>query len=118
LILTTTWSSTSRCVDQQLLPLFAKLAPCLIGMEACASTHYSARELNKLGHNVRLLPGQDVMAYVNRGKNHAIDAAAGCEADRRPMVGTVSPSSASSRHKAMKALMYCLPSSQGRTAFV
>jgi transposase len=42
----------------QLLPLFAKLAPYLIGMEACASTHYWARELNKLGDNVRLLPGQ------------------------------------------------------------
>jgi len=57
-----------------------KLAPCLIGMEACASAHYWARELKKLGHNVRLMPAKDVMAYVKRGKNDAIDAAACCEA--------------------------------------
>jgi transposase len=67
----------------QVLPFFAKLAPCLIGMEACASAHYWARELKKLGHNVRLMPAKDVMAYVKRGKNDAIDAAAGCEAVRR-----------------------------------
>ena len=66
----------------QVLPFFAKLAPCLIGMEACASAHYWARELKKLGHNVRLMPAKDVMAYVKRGKNDAIDAAAGCEAVR------------------------------------
>jgi len=42
----------------QVLPFFAKLAPCLIGMEACASTHYWARELKKLGHNVRLMPAR------------------------------------------------------------
>jgi len=73
----------------QVLPFFAKLAPCLIGMEACASAHYWARELKKLGHNVRLMPAKDVMAYVKRGKNDAIDAAAGCEAVRRPTVRTV-----------------------------
>jgi transposase len=38
-------------------------------MEACASAHYWARELKKLGHNVRLMPAKDVMAYVKRGKN-------------------------------------------------
>ena len=64
----------------QVLPFFAKLAPCLIGMEACASAHFWARELKKLGHNVRLMPAKDVMAYVKRGKNDAIDAAACCEA--------------------------------------
>src|SRR5215467_10113138 len=73
----------------QVLPFFAKLAPCLIGIEACASAHYWARELKKLGHNVRLMPAKDVMAYVKRGKNDAIDAAACCEAVRRPTVRTV-----------------------------
>ena len=55
-----------------MLPFFAKLAPCLIGMEACASAHYWARELKKLGHNVRLMPAKDVMAYVKRGRNDAM----------------------------------------------
>lgn len=73
----------------QVLPFFAKLAPCLIGMEACASAHYWARELKKLGHNVRLMPAKDVKAYVKRNKNDAVDAAACCEAVQRPTVRTV-----------------------------
>ena len=73
----------------QMLPFFAKLTPCLIGMEACASAHYWARELKKLGHEVRLMPAKDVKAYVKRNKNDAIDAAACCEAVRRPVVRTV-----------------------------
>ena len=68
----------------QILPFFAKLAPCLIGMEACASAHYWARELKKLGHGVRLMPAKDVKAYVKRNKNDSVDAAACCEAVRRP----------------------------------
>src|SRR5215510_2465273 len=73
----------------QVLPFFAKLAPCLIGMEACASAHYWARELGKLGHDVRLMPAKDVKAYVKRSKNDAVDAAACCEAVRRPTVRSV-----------------------------
>jgi len=73
----------------QVLPFLAELAPCLIGMEACASANYWARELKKLGHSVRMMPAKDVMAYVKRGKNDAIDAAACCEAVRRPTVRTV-----------------------------
>jgi transposase len=73
----------------QVLPFFAKFAPCLIGMEACASAHYWARELKKLGHDVRLMPAKDVKAYVKRNKNDAVDAAACCEAVRRPTVRTV-----------------------------
>ena len=73
----------------QVLPFFAKLAPCLIGMEACASAHYWARELKKLGHEVRLMPARDVKAYVKRGKNDAVDAAACCEAVRRPTIRSV-----------------------------
>ncbi|MGA8226670.1 MAG: IS110 family transposase, partial [Xanthobacteraceae bacterium] len=55
-----------------------------IGMEACATAHYWARELTKLGHKVRLMPAKDVKAYLKRNKNDAADAAAICEAVRRP----------------------------------
>ena len=68
----------------QVLAFFKALAPCLVGMEACATAHYWARELTKLGHQVRLMPAKDVKAYVKRNKNDAADAAAICEAVRRP----------------------------------
>src|SRR6202021_1956631 len=68
----------------QVLAFFEALPPCLIGMEACATAHYCARELTKLGHEVRLMPAKDVKAYVKRNKNDAADAAAICEAVRRP----------------------------------
>src|SRR5262245_32269753 len=73
----------------QVLPFFAKLAPCLIGMEACASAHYWTRELKKLCHDVRLMPAKDVKAYVKRNKNDSVDAAHACEAVRRPTVRSV-----------------------------
>ena len=50
----------------QVLKFFAALPPCLVGMEACASAHYWARELTKLGHEVRLMPAKDVKAYVKQ----------------------------------------------------
>src|SRR5712691_5850521 len=68
----------------QVLKFFEALAPCLVGMEACATAHYWARELRKLGHQVRLMPAKDVKAYVKRNKNDAADAEAICEAVRRP----------------------------------
>jgi transposase len=68
----------------QVMAFFASQPPCLIGMEACASAHYWARELTKLGHEVRLMPAKDVKAYVKRNKNDAADAEAICEAVRRP----------------------------------
>src|SRR5215210_2156741 len=63
---------------------FGRLPRCLVGMEACATSHYWARELCALGHEVRLMPAQYVKAYVKRNKNDAADAAAICEAVVRP----------------------------------
>lgn len=68
----------------QMLGYFAKLKPCLIGIEACATAHYWGRELSKLGHTVKLIPPSYVKPYVRRGKNDAVDAAAICEAVSRP----------------------------------
>jgi len=69
---------------RQVVEFFKALPPCLVGMEACATAHYWARELKKLDHRVRLMPAKDVKAYVKRNKNDAADAEAICEAVRRP----------------------------------
>src|SRR3989449_489466 len=66
------------------LSLFEKLQPCLVGIEACASSHHWSRELKALGHTVRLMPPAYVKPYVKRQKNDAADAEAICEAVRRP----------------------------------
>src|SRR6266566_1675516 len=66
------------------LTFFQKLPSCLIGMEACASSHYWSRELQALGHTVRLMPPAYVKPYVKRQKNDAADAEAICEAVTRP----------------------------------
>jgi len=63
---------------------FATLPRCLVGLEACAAAHYWARELTKLGHEVRLMPPQYVRAYVKTNKHDAADAEACCEAVQRP----------------------------------
>ena len=68
----------------QLIGWFAKLAPCLVGIEACATAHHWARELGELGHSVKLIPPAYAKAYVRRNKNDAADAAAICEAVSRP----------------------------------
>ena len=66
------------------LAFFEKLPPCLVGIEACASAHHWSRELQWLGHTVRLMPPTYVTPYVKRHKNDAIDAEAICEAVTRP----------------------------------
>ena len=63
---------------------FQKLPPCLVGIEACASAHHWSRELQALGHTVRLMPPAYVKPYVKRHKNDATDAEAICEAVTRP----------------------------------
>ena len=68
----------------QVLPFFSKLRPCLVGMEACGTSHHRAREIAALGHEVRLMPPAYVKPYVKRGKTHANDAEAICEAVTRP----------------------------------
>lgn len=68
----------------QVLPFFANLTPCRVGMEACGSAHYWARKLQALGHTVHLIPPQYVKPFVKRNKNDAADAAAICEAMMRP----------------------------------
>jgi transposase len=68
----------------QLLLFFSRLEPCLIGMEACASSHYWARKLTALGHTVRLMAPQFVKPYRKNDKNDGNDAEAICEAVQRP----------------------------------
>jgi transposase len=69
---------------RQMMPFFSKLDPCLVGMEACATSHYWARQLSQLGHQVKLMPPIYVKPYVKRGKTDAGDAEAISEAVTRP----------------------------------
>jgi transposase len=68
---------------RQVVAFFQKLSPCLVGLEACASSHHWSRELQALGHTVRLMPPAYVKPYVKRQKNDAADAEAICEAVTR-----------------------------------
>src|SRR5512135_742339 len=86
----------------QMMAFFKALAPCMVGMEACATSHYWARELTKLGHQVRLMPAKDVKAYVKRNKNDAADAEAICEAVRRPTMRFVAIKSAEQQGQLMQ----------------
>jgi transposase len=86
----------------QVLVFFKALPSCLIGMEACATAHYWARELTKLGHEVRLMPAKDVKAYVKRNKNDSADAEAICEAVGRPTMRFVRVKSAEQQGRLMQ----------------
>jgi transposase len=68
----------------RVLGFFKKLSPCVVGIEACASSHHWSRELQALGHTVRLMPPAYVKPYLKRQKNDATDAEAICEAVQRP----------------------------------
>lgn len=94
----------------EVLSWFSRLEPCLIGMEACATSHYWARELIKLGHDVRLIPPAYVKPYVRRQKNDRVDAAAICEAVSRPAmrfvaVKTVDQQAVQALHRARELLV-------------
>jgi transposase len=83
------------------LPFFARLAPVRIGMEACGGSHYWARELAALGHEVVLIAPQHVKPYVRRGKHDAADAEAICEAMSRPRTRFVAAKSAARQAEQM-----------------
>ena len=68
----------------EVLEFFKGLSPCLVGIEACGTAHHWAREIQALGHEVRLMPASYVKPYVKRGKTDAADAEAICEAVTRP----------------------------------
>src|SRR5688572_28017013 len=68
----------------QVLAFSAAQAPCTVAMEACSSSHHCAREISRLGHQVRLIPPAYVKPFVKRQKNDAADAEAICEAAQRP----------------------------------
>src|SRR6201984_1727088 len=68
----------------QVLAFFSRIPRCVVGLEACATAHYWARELGALGPEVRLMPAQYVKAYIKRNKHDAADAEAICEAVQRP----------------------------------
>lgn len=74
----------------QVLTFFRSLPPCVVGLEACATSHHWAREIGKLGHSVRMMPAKYVKPYVKRNKNDAADAEAICEAVTRPTMRFVS----------------------------
>ena len=79
---------------RQVIPFFRKLPPCLIGIEACATSHHWARALQALGHEARIMPANYVKPYVKRNKNDAADAEAICEAVTRPTMRFVAVKSA------------------------
>ena len=99
-----------RLRRSQVLAFFAGIPPCLIGLEACATAHHWARELNALGHEARLMPPNYVKAYVKRNKHDVADAEAICEAVRRPSmrfvpVKTAEQQSALMMHRARDLLI-------------
>jgi transposase len=85
----------------QVLAFFMGLPRCVVAMEACATAHYWAREIGKLGHEVRLLPPAYVKPFVKRQKNDAADAEAIVEAAIRPSMRFVAPKTESQQARSM-----------------
>lgn len=81
----------------KLLEFFAKQPPCLVTLEACGGAHHWARELTRLGHQVKLIPPAYVKPFVKRNKNDALDAEAICEAAQRPNMRFVRSKARSNR---------------------
>ena len=78
-------SAVNRKISRgKFLAYFREISPCRVGMEACGSAHYWAREIAALGHEAVLIPPAYIKPYVKRGKNDAVDAEAVCEAMSRP----------------------------------
>jgi transposase len=92
-----------RLGRKQMLEFFAKLAPTAIGMEACGTSHYWARELKQLGHEVQLIAPQHVKPYVKRNKNDGRDAEGLCEAMSRPTMRFVAVKTAEQQAALMLA---------------
>jgi transposase len=88
---------------REVLRFFSKLVPTIVALEACGGAHYWARELARLGHEVRLIAPQYVKPYVKRGKNDAADAEAICEAMSRPTMRFVAVKSAENQAALMLA---------------
>ena len=93
------------------LVFFQKLPPCLVGIEACASSHYWSRELQALGHTVRLMPPAYVKPYVKRHKNDAADAEAICEAVTRPNMRFV-PTKTAEQQSSSRSSVSCTPAAR------
>jgi transposase len=99
-----------RLTRSEVLSWFTALPPCLVGMEACPTAHYWARELGRIGHEVRLIPPAYVKPYVRRQKNDRADAAAICEAVGRPSmrfaaVKTIEQQAVQSLHRSRELLV-------------
>jgi transposase len=99
-----------RLSRAQLRPFLTQLRPCLVGVEACGSAHYGARELTKLGHEVRLIAPQFVVPYRQNDKNDGNDAEAICEAVGRPHmrfvpIKTLTPQAVLTVHRARQLLV-------------
>ncbi|MFG3594634.1 transposase [Bradyrhizobium sp. RDI18] len=78
-------TSRQRLRRGEIMSFFSSLAPCLVGIKACATAHHWAREIRRFGHDLRLIPTAYVKPYMRRGaKSDAADAAAICEAVTRP----------------------------------
>src|SRR6476659_4864289 len=83
----------ARVSRSKVLQFFTDLSPCLVGIEACPTAHHWSRQLQSLGHTVKLMPPSYVKAYLKRAKNDANDAAAICEAVTRPSMRFVATKS-------------------------
>ena len=96
-----------RLRRKEMIAFFEKLEPTAVGMEACGSSHYWARRLTAMGHQVKLMPPQLVKAYVRRNKNDGRDAEAICEAMSRPTMGFVAVKSEQEQADLMLMNMRC-----------